>query len=221
MTNVEIQESIVRLQEKIRCTGEESRVRSLATREYWKDTCLRNLPNEKWKPIKRFEGKYNISNYGRIKSLIRKGSRVERILKQNKLISHGNSDDYYVSVKLSFGDATENRLVHVLVAEHFIPNPKKLKQVNHKNGIKTDNRASQLEWSDQSSNILHSFRELNRKSANGERHGMTTLTNIQVREIRKIYNPNSNPSRKLADIYGVSQKTILNIINLKTWAHLK
>lgn len=59
---------------------------------------------------------------------------------------------------------------HRLVAEHFIPNPKKLSDVNHKNGIKSDNRVENLEWMSHSDNIRHSYTALGRTTPKGEAH---------------------------------------------------
>jgi len=99
------------------------------------------MEKEIWKPVKNYEGFYEVSNIGRIKSLINDKTRKEKILKQN--IACG-----YLKVNLYFNGVKKCRSVHQLVAEAFLnhkPNGHKL-VVNHINFIRTDNRVSNLRW---------------------------------------------------------------------------
>lgn len=109
---------------------------------------------EEWKKI---DDKYAVSTLGRVKSLphyvpSKSGSKRlvrERILKQQL----NGSSGYFV---VNLGDSRRCVLVHRLVAEAFIPNRKGNPQVNHKNGLKIDNRVSNLEWVTREENMLHS-----------------------------------------------------------------
>jgi len=87
---------------------------------------------EVWKDVKGYEGLYKISNFGRIKSF-HKGK--EKILNCKKIVSF-----------VAKGKPRETYPIHRLVAEYFVPNPKNLPIVIHKNCDRSDNRASNLKW---------------------------------------------------------------------------
>ena len=114
--------------------------------------------NEIWKDVKGYEGLYQVSNLGNVKSLKRvvphkmTGSRTipEKIL---KLISDGSG---YLYVSLSKDGKKKNPKVHRLVAESFIPNPDNLPQVNHIDEDKSNNRVDNLEWVTSLDNLNHS-----------------------------------------------------------------
>ncbi len=126
---------------------------------------------EIWKDIIGYESLYSVSNLGRVKALKRKinsprGFRTarERILK----IADCNG---YSLVMLCKEGTRINKLVHRLVAISFLNNPENKPCINHKNGIKTDNRVENLEWSTYSENELHSRRVLKKQSIFGVNHG--------------------------------------------------
>ena len=95
--------------------------------------------NEIWKDIKGFDGLYQISNLGNVKSLKRKYRKNEIFIKKHK------DKNGYTFVALSKNNISKNFLVHRLVAQAFIPNPDNLLEINHKNEIKDDNRVENLE----------------------------------------------------------------------------
>ena len=109
---------------------------------------------EIWKDIPEYEGLYQISNLGNVKSQHSNrmnGQKPGKILKVT-LMKNG-----YMSLELRMGDTNKRHLVHRLIAEVFIPNPDNKPVVNHINGIKNDNRIENLEWCTQSENVRHAI----------------------------------------------------------------
>lgn len=115
--------------------------------------------NEEWKDIKGYDGYYQVSNFGRVKRTSfyyvdkygHKRCRKEKILSQIKN-RHG-----YLLVHLSKDNVKRHIYVHRLVACSFIENPENKPQVNHKNGNKSDNHVSNLEWNTRSENMKHAY----------------------------------------------------------------
>ena len=123
---------------------------------------------EVWKDIKGYEGLYQVSNLGRIKSLEREvwnGYKV--FLKSEKILKpKSNSKDGYLRIALSKNGKVKDKLIHRLVAEEFIPNPNNLPQVNHKDENKNNNYVTNLEWCDSKYNANYGTR--NERSTNNK-----------------------------------------------------
>lgn len=95
---------------------------------------------EIWKDIIGYEGRYQVSNLGRVKSLNYNNTNKEKILKPKK------ESNGYLRVNLSKNGKAKMHSVHRLVAIAYIPNPENKETVNHKNENKEDNRVENLEW---------------------------------------------------------------------------
>lgn len=125
------------------------------------------LKNEAWEPIKGYEGLYEVSNLGKVKSLVKPGAPIERIL---KYWMSGRKGRRYPYVSLTKGNKKKGFLIHRLVAVAFIPNPLNKPFVNHIDGNKLNNRHSNLEWCTTSENQKHAYRTGLMNNA-GDRNG--------------------------------------------------
>lgn len=147
----------------------------------------------KWKDIKNYEGLYQISKEGEVKSLI-----TNKILKPK--IHHSG----YYHLTLVKNKSNKNKLVHRLVAETFIPNPNNKPNVNHKDGDKTNYNIDNLEWVTRSENLLHSF-------SNNLHKSKLTLDNVKEIKKSKLSNP------ELAKKFNVNASHICRIKNGIKW----
>ena len=114
-----------------------------------------------WRPIEGYEGLYEVSNTGQVRSFDRyvKYSNGRIHLHKGKVLSPSIRYDGYLVVLLSYNGKHKMFSVHRLVAEAFIPNPDNLPQVNHKDEDKTNNSVENLEWCDNKYNMNYGTRK--------------------------------------------------------------
>lgn len=163
---------------------------------------------EIWKPIEGYEGLFEVSDRGNVRSLD-KYDRNGRFWKGKTLSKNVVSSGYH-RVVLCVNNCSKHMYVHRLVADAFIPNPENKETVNHKDGDKTNNAVDNLEWATQGENIKHSFRELGHKKSRaqlGKPHVLRKLTDEQADAIRS----DKRSCRLIAEEYGVHPETIRNI----------
>lgn len=125
------------------------------------------------KDILGYEGRYQIDELGNV-------YRLERVTVQKhklelSIIKHTMTTTGYPAVMLSNENGQKMRRVHRLLAIAFIPNPHNKSDINHKNGIKTDFRLENLEWSTRSENVKHSYDVLNRTLPDGARNAKSKI----------------------------------------------
>lgn len=117
---------------------------------------------EHWKDIRGYEGTYQVSDAGRIKSIGRVkycGKNVVNGAYYKEKILKGNPGRFgYLRVNLWKNNRCKMHKIHQIVAKHFIPNTNNLSDINHKDGIKSNNAVSNLEWMNRSDNLKHAYR---------------------------------------------------------------
>ena len=153
---------------------------------------------EIWRDIKDFEGLYQVSNLGRVRSL-----NFNHTIGKVKELSLRNDKKGYKQVILYKDGKTKSYKVHRLVAETFIENPNNYEQINHKNEIKSDNTVNNLEWCTNEYNHNYGTRnERVRKSLSKKTLCITT---------GEVFNSMREASIK----YGISNGSISECCNNK------
>lgn len=163
-----------------------------------------HMAKEVWKDIPGYEGCYQISSLGRVRSLDRTVvySNGQKHFYKGIVLKPGKGKTGYLTVRL--GNHGREAGVHRLVAEVFIPNPDKKKDVNHINGDKADNRKENLEWVTRQENMEHCKKILKKQT------GRAPIKVVCI-ESGKIYNSISEAAAET----GASISHISTIINKK------
>jgi len=161
---------------------------------------------EIWMDVKGFEGLYKVSSLGSV--FMVKKARNQTLLK----VKNG-----YILCDLSKNGNKKRISVHRLVSLHFIDNPENKEQVNHKNGIKTDNRVENLEWMTSSENQRHSIETGLKKILKGDQCD-SKLKEFQAKIIK--YGLKNLTQKNISDIYGISRVTVSDIRRGKSWKHI-
>lgn len=166
--------------------------------------------NEVWKAIPDYEGYYEVSNTGKVKSLgLTKWSKCKELSQFNHK---------YLRVALSKDKVKSWVSVHRLVAITFIPNPDNLPEVNHKDGNKLNNNDWNLEWKTSRGNKDHAID--NNLYTHGEAHHKSKLTELEVLEIHQWLIKRVR-TQDIADKYKISKDVIDGIKSGIYWRYLK
>lgn len=123
---------------------------------------------EIWKDIEGYEGSYQVSNCGKVRSLTRKVSCMggQRTIK-GKVLKPTVSSNLYLTVDLRQHQKHKTQSIHRLVAQAFIPNPQKYNVINHKDNNPQNNIVTNLEWCTQSYNVKYAYEKGNAKRTSG------------------------------------------------------
>jgi len=114
-------------------------------------------------------------------------------------------------------------LVHRLVAETYLPNPNGLPEVDHIDNNKSNNHISNLQWVTRKENMSKAKSDGllgKNQQPKGSMNGRSKITEDIVKEIRTLYGSEKYTQKKLADIYGINQRSISNIVKRKSWRHI-
>jgi len=176
---------------------------------------------EIWKDIKGFEGWYQVSSLGKIKGLERQiphSSGGLQTLKEKTLKPAKDSKGYYIVI-LCKNSTRFTRKVARLVAQAFIPNLHNKPQINHINGIKTDNRLENLEWCTNSENQKHAHKIGLKIGKKGENHWKAILNEKQIRVIKHCLNIGMRITN-ISKCFSINQNIISKIKAGTTWSHI-
>ena len=156
---------------------------------------------EKWKDIERYEGLYQVSNLGRVKSLSRR-DRLNRVI-QEKILKLRSDKKGYLLVNLYKEGKRKTYKVHRLVAQAFIPNPEDKPEVNHKDEDKTNNKVENLEWVTSKEKCNYRTRnERIAKSQTNDKKRSKPIYGINIRTNERIEFPSTREAERSGFDHG-------------------
>lgn len=167
------------------------------------------IQDEIWKPIIGYEGLYEVSDLGRFKSI---GGY------SHSLLGTDRSNVHYTRISLCKDGETKHFSAHRVVAIHFVDNDDPINKTNvhHKNAIRNDNRAVNLEWVTQGQNMSYAIQSGNLQPKRGIDHYRCTITEEKVLE---IYNA-SGTHEEIAKTMGLKRQQVSKIKSGISWSHL-
>lgn len=182
---------------------------------------------EIWKPVKGYEGLYEASNLGRIRSVdhldtftTQHGEIITRMVKGKILKQHIDSRGYYLMVTMSKRGKRSCNLVHRVIAKTFIDNPSNLPEVNHKDEDKANNSVENLEWCDHRYNNNYGSKQTWFLGENNPGYKFPIDVVIAIRNEYDQKNKDGTVTA-LSKKYGVSTTHVSNIVNRKRWGWLE
>lgn len=178
------------------------------------------MPAERWRDIPGYEGAYQASDRGRIRSLERTVRRADERcnrLRSRVLKPYPGRTSPYMQVQLCRCGTPRNFMVHRLVAMTFLAAWDPALEVNHRDGDKLNNRLENLEMCTRQENFRHAV-EHRLKHDYGEEHASAKLTNAEARKIRNLHRWGIRQV-DLAGMYRVCKQTVCNVIHYKTYFH--
>lgn len=176
---------------------------------------------EIWKDIKGYEGIYQVSNCGRLRSLDKTVVRIDgtKYELKGRILKLTFDRDYYKKVSFTLARKKGYYRVHRLVAEAFLPNPENKPFVNHINAIRDDNRVENLEWVTAKENSAWCIKLNNH--IKGETMWKHVFTENEVRDLLLYFRDNEVPNMyEFCRQRGYKPSTIKCIKDRITWKHV-
>ena len=171
---------------------------------------------ERWKSVKNYEGLYEVSDCGRVRSLPHKTQgRVNCVMTfPSRVLKPQKKRNGYYQVALSKNGHKTWFAIHRLVAEAFLDKQGDNLQVNHKDCDKSNNKVSNLEWCTPQENMLHA-------SKNNKLRGHVTLTQEIADEVKRLHKPYDKEygTKPLAIKFGIGETTVRDIVHGRRWCN--
>lgn len=171
---------------------------------------------EIWKPIPGYEGLYEVSSLGRIKSVSRyvKNNIAGHVWQPEKILKLRNAR--YKNVMICRDGVEAIIYIHRLVAEVFVPNPFNKPTVNHKDGDTHNNKSDNLEWATVFENQKHAVEtDLFKTQYGANPYSGKNISDV-VAGIRGMYR-SGEKQKRIASVFGVDQSTVSRIVNNHRW----
>lgn len=182
-------------------------------------------PVENWKVIPDFKN-YEASTFGNVRSLSRIEYRNNNSLVstphkiKGKTLKQKITSNGYLAISLCKNGIIKHISVHRVICLTFHTNPKNKLEVNHINGVKTDNRPENLEWCTRSENSRHAIRTGLQKPILGEKNYNSVVSDADVIEIRKKYKKGV-PVSEITNEYNISKSRLYEIRSGRVYKHLQ
>lgn len=178
--------------------------------------------NETWKDIKGYEGLYQVSKSGKIKTLPREVRNTEKSFRKlgEKIHIPCDNGNGYKYVTLSSNRKVNHVYIHRAVAEAFLCNCFELPEVNHIDGDKSNNHIDNLEWCTRGENMKHAHKSGLTFSHKGEDSYNAKLTEEKVLKVRELFATGKYMQITLADMFGISRGYIHAIVHRTKWKHI-
>lgn len=180
-----------------------------------------SILNEEWRDVSGFEGFYQVSSLGRVRSLDRyvRAKNGSQAFKRGRVLTQRVDRYGYFGIELKMNGVSLQTTVHRLVAIAFVSGNFQGAQVNHIDGDKTNNSPSNLEFCTVAQNNRHAFIMGLKVGRKGVQHHSAILTDEDVREIRLLLNSGVKQS-EIASRFGVVHQAVSNIKRGKSWTHI-